>query len=66
MAGDLNQRVAADKWAAGATEQPLLLADALEKLERLNQVQTARMPRWLKTMAGHPITPPRVAALRRT
>jgi Zn-dependent protease with chaperone function len=58
------QEFAADRWAGEATGKPELLADALEQLESLNQMQSSKLPKWLLPLVGHPITPLRIAALR--
>ncbi|MFZ5828315.1 MAG: M48 family metalloprotease [Bacillota bacterium] len=58
------QEFEADQWAARATGRGAELAATLEYLEQLNQVEVAKLPRWLRLMVGHPITAQRAAALR--
>ncbi|MFZ5814498.1 MAG: M48 family metallopeptidase [Bacillota bacterium] len=58
------QEFEADRWAAEATGRGAELAATLEHLERLNQVDTAQLPRWIRLMVGHPVTRQRADALR--
>lgn len=58
------QELAADRWAAGATGQPALLAGAMLAVEELNRSDTAHLPAWFKLIMEHPLTPARARALQ--